>query len=43
MATVIGVTDTAVTFTPPEMPAGVYNVIVYVNGTGNARTQQHPS
>ena len=28
MATVIGVTDTAVTFTPPEMPAGVYNVIV---------------
>jgi len=35
-ATVTAVTDTTVTFTAPELPAGTYNVIVYVSGSGNA-------
>ena len=35
-ASVTAVTDTSVTFTPPELPAGDYNVIVYVSGSGNA-------
>ena len=36
MATVTAVTDSSVTFTPPELPAGDYNVIIYVSGSGNA-------
>merc|ERR1719239_658627 len=35
-ATVTAVTDTSVTFTAPEMPAGTYDVIIYVSGSGNA-------
>ena len=35
-ATVTAVTDTSVTFTPPELPAGDYNVIVVVAGAGHA-------
>ena len=35
-ATVTAVTDTSVTFTAPEMPAGAYDVIIYVSGSGNA-------
>ena len=35
-ATVTAVTDTSVTFSPPELPAGDYNVIVVVAGAGHA-------
>ena len=35
-ATVTAVTDTSITFTAPEMPAGTYDVIIYVSGSGNA-------
>ena len=35
-ATVTAVTDSSVTFTPPELPAGDYNVIVMVSGSGHA-------
>ena len=35
-ATVTSVTDTSVSFTPPELPAGDYNIIVHVSGSGNA-------
>ena len=35
-ATVTAVTDTSVTFTAPELPAGSYDVIIYVSGSGNA-------
>ena len=35
-ATVTAVTDTSVTFTAPELPAGSYDVLIYVSGSGNA-------
>ena len=35
-AVVTGVTDTSVTFTAPELPAGDYQVIVHVAGSGHA-------
>ena len=35
-AVVTAVTDSSVTFTPPELPAGDYNVIVVVAGSGHA-------
>ena len=38
-ATVVSVSDSSVTFTPPEVPAGDYEVIIYISGLGNADAQ----
>ena len=38
-ATVVSVSDSSVTFTPPEVPAGDYEVIIYISGSGNADAQ----
>ena len=38
-ANVISVSDTTLTFSPPEVPAGEYEVIIYVSGSGHAAAQ----
>merc|ERR1712180_104624 len=35
-ATVTGISDTEITFLPPALPAGTYEVIINVEGQGNS-------
>ena len=37
-ATVVSVSDATIVVQPPPLPAGGYNIILYVDGQGNAMT-----